>query len=67
MPYLGRRSTMRGKCRASFSYLAAGQPVMPSVLVVGFVLLPCAALLSVLAVVVVPPCAACRASKQLWP
>ncbi|EKD97001.1 MAG: hypothetical protein ACD_23C01141G0003, partial [uncultured bacterium] len=55
------------KCRASFSYLAAGQPVMPSVLVVGFVLLPCAALLSVLAVVVVPPCAACRASKQLWP
>ena len=32
MPYLGRRSTTRGKCRASFRHLAVGQPVMPSCL-----------------------------------
>ena len=30
MPYLGRRSTTRGKCRASFCHLAGGQPVMLS-------------------------------------
>ena len=63
----GLRAAMRGKCRASFCYLAAGQPVMPSCLGCWF-WLSCrlgAALLPVLAVVAVPPCAACRASKTV--
>jgi len=65
MLYLGRRSTTRGKCRASFCHLAAGQPVMSFCLGCWFWLSCClgAALLPFLAVVVVPPCAACRASK----
>ena len=64
MPYLGRRSTTRGKCRALFCHLAAG-PLMPSCL--GCLVSCClgVALLPVLAVVVVPPCAACRASKTV--
>ena len=40
MPYLGRRSALRGKCRASFCHLAAGQPLMPSCLGCSVVLLP---------------------------
>lgn len=64
---LGLRAARRGKCRASFCCLAAGQPVMSSCLGCWF-RLSCrlgAALLPVLAVVVVPPCAACRASKTV--
>ena len=40
MPYLGRRSTTRGKCRASFCHLAAGQPVFLPWLLALVVLLP---------------------------
>ena len=40
MPYLGRRSTTRGKCRALFCHLAVGQPLMPSCLGCSVVLLP---------------------------
>lgn len=59
-----RRSPTGGKCRPSFCYLAAGQPVMSCCLDCWFWLSCClgAALVPVLVVVVVPPCAACRAS-----
>ena len=40
MPYLGRRSAPRGKCRASFCHLAAGQPVFLPWLLALAVLLP---------------------------
>ena len=40
MPYLGRRSTTRGKCRALFCHLAVGQPLMLSCLGCSVVLLP---------------------------
>ena len=66
MPYLGRRSAPRGKCRASFCHLAAGQPVISSCLGCWFWLFCClgVALLPVLAVVVAL-CAACRALKTV--
>ena len=61
------QSITRGRCRASFCHLAAGQPVMSSCPGCWFWLSCClgAALLPVLPVVVVPPCAACRASKTV--
>ena len=60
-----RRSPTGGKCRPSFCSLAEGQPVLPSCLGCWFWLSCClgAALVPV-AVVVVPPCAACRASTN---
>ena len=60
------QSITRGRCRASFCHLAAGQPVMSSCPGCWFWLSCClgAALVPVLAVVVVPPCAACRASTK---
>ena len=64
MPYLGRRSAPRGLPRFVLHFLAVGQPVNAflSWLLVFMALVPhwC----PVLAVVVVPPCAACRASTK---
>lgn len=61
------RAARRGKCRASSSYLAVGQPVVSSCLGCWFWLF-CrlgALLLLVLDVWAVLPCAACRASKTV--
>ena len=65
MPYLCRRSTMRGKCRASFCHLAEGQPVMSSCLGCLFFCCLGVALTWLSTAAVVPPCAACRASKTV--